>query len=254
MNLHVCSDIHLDTWYLVYKEDYILDLFEHTKGDILILAGDLGEYINFKENYFIKFFDTISKNYNHVILLAGNHEFYNSQLYYNLLDDFYDSYSNFTFLEKQSIVIDDQQFIGTTLWSDLSFVKNNIKEKLAANINDYHLIRRYTNNKKITHEDTQIEFFHNKIYLLQNIVEGSVVITHHAPSTQSISPHYKTNVLNPWFASNCETVIALTSPRLWIHGHTHDKLDYNIGETRIVCNPCGYPNEYNGFSIKQIII
>ena len=29
-------------------------------------------------------------------------------------------------------------------------------------------------------------------------------------------------------------------PRLWIHGHTHESFDYEIGKTRVVCNPRGY--------------
>jgi hypothetical protein len=32
-------------------------------------------------------------------------------------------------------------------------------------------------------------------------------------------------------------------PKLWIHGHSHDRCDYAPGETRIVANPLGYPNE-----------
>ena len=32
-------------------------------------------------------------------------------------------------------------------------------------------------------------------------------------------------------------------PKLWIHGHTHDRCDYAIGNTRVVANPLGYPTE-----------
>jgi hypothetical protein len=32
-------------------------------------------------------------------------------------------------------------------------------------------------------------------------------------------------------------------PKLWIHGHTHDRCDYVLAETRVVANPLGYPNE-----------
>jgi hypothetical protein len=35
-------------------------------------------------------------------------------------------------------------------------------------------------------------------------------------------------------------VIADARPALWVHGHTHDSLDYRIGDTRIICNPFGY--------------
>lgn len=29
---------------------------------------------------------------------------------------------------------------------------------------------------------------------------------------------------------------------LWVHGHTHETFDYEIGNTRIFCNPRGYIN------------
>jgi predicted phosphodiesterase len=32
-------------------------------------------------------------------------------------------------------------------------------------------------------------------------------------------------------------------PKLWIHGHSHDRCDYLLGRTRVVANPLGYPNE-----------
>jgi len=32
-------------------------------------------------------------------------------------------------------------------------------------------------------------------------------------------------------------------PKLWIHGHSHDRCDYTLGKTRVVANPLGYPNE-----------
>ena len=33
---------------------------------------------------------------------------------------------------------------------------------------------------------------------------------------------------------------------LWIHGHTHESFDYEIGKTRVICNPRGYaPIEIN---------
>jgi hypothetical protein len=32
---------------------------------------------------------------------------------------------------------------------------------------------------------------------------------------------------------------------LWIHGHVHTAQDYRLGETRVLCNPRGYPVENN---------
>jgi Icc-related predicted phosphoesterase len=32
-------------------------------------------------------------------------------------------------------------------------------------------------------------------------------------------------------------------PKLWFHGHSHDRCDYQLGKTRVVANPLGYLNE-----------
>jgi predicted NBD/HSP70 family sugar kinase len=32
--------------------------------------------------------------------------------------------------------------------------------------------------------------------------------------------------------------------KCWVHGHTHSTHDYMIGNTRVLCNPRGYPREY----------
>ena len=26
---------------------------------------------------------------------------------------------------------------------------------------------------------------------------------------------------------------------LWVHGHMHDSFDYQVGDTRVICNPSG---------------
>jgi hypothetical protein len=36
-----------------------------------------------------------------------------------------------------------------------------------------------------------------------------------------------------------DLVHARASPKLWMHGHTHDRCDYMLGETRVVVNPLG---------------
>ena len=41
---------------------------------------------------------------------------------------------------------------------------------------------------------------------------------------------------------------------IWIHGHIHTSSDYQIGKTRIICNPKGYPDEPDsGFEHDFII-
>jgi hypothetical protein len=42
-----------------------------------------------------------------------------------------------------------------------------------------------------------------------------------------------------------DSFISAFQPDLWIHGHVHDSFDYQIGRTRIVCNPRGYEAHAN---------
>jgi hypothetical protein len=68
-----------------------------------------------------------------------------------------------------------------------------------------------------------------------------VVVGHHCPSEQSVAACYKGNLLNGAFRSRLDAFIeARPQIRLWLHGHTHHNFDYEIGQTRVVCNPRGY--------------
>ncbi|HEX7026241.1 MAG TPA: metallophosphoesterase, partial [Gammaproteobacteria bacterium] len=86
---------------------------------------------------------------------------------------------------------------------------------------------------------------------LQRQLPGSdlptVVVTHHAPATGSIAEQYKANMLNPAFISEMDELVTHSGARCWIHGHTHSRFDYTLGDTRVLCNPRGYPNEVTRF-------
>lgn len=71
----------------------------------------------------------------------------------------------------------------------------------------------------------------------------TVVLTHHLPAATSVAKRYANDPLNPAFASRLDDVIEKYRPDLWIHGHTHVPCDYELFDTRIVCNPRGYPGE-----------
>jgi Icc-related predicted phosphoesterase len=68
----------------------------------------------------------------------------------------------------------------------------------------------------------------------------TVVVTHHAPSSQSVHPRYANDLLTPAFASNLESLMGGDGVALWIHGHMHESYDYGAYGTRVVCNPRGY--------------
>lgn len=69
-----------------------------------------------------------------------------------------------------------------------------------------------------------------------------VVCTHHTPTYASCHPRYADDkIMNGGYHSDLSELI-LDNPqiKLWTHGHTHDRFDYMVGSTRVVCNPRGY--------------
>lgn len=72
--------------------------------------------------------------------------------------------------------------------------------------------------------------------------EKIVVVGHHTPSQQSCHPRYAHDqLMNGGYHNSYEEYI-MDHPQivLWTHGHTHERYDYMIGDTRIICNPRGY--------------
>src|SRR5262249_16343975 len=68
----------------------------------------------------------------------------------------------------------------------------------------------------------------------------TIVMTHHAPSLQSVPPDLQSDPLTPCYASALDHLIENSQPDPWVHGHIHSSNDYYIGKTRVVCNPRGY--------------
>ena len=69
-----------------------------------------------------------------------------------------------------------------------------------------------------------------------------VVVGHHAPSALSIAPRFQHDTLmNGAFHSKLDEFIK-THPQieLFVHGHMHNRSSYQIGTTRVECNPRGY--------------
>jgi len=79
-------------------------------------------------------------------------------------------------------------------------------------------------------------------FLEANPDKKVVMMTHHAPSFKSKHPRYEdSDRLNHAYYSALDMLI-MNNPQIkvWVHGHTHESHDYQIGETRIICNPRGY--------------
>jgi Icc-related predicted phosphoesterase len=86
---------------------------------------------------------------------------------------------------------------------------------------------------------------------------ADIWVIHHLPSYQSVHEEYRNSDGNDFFATELSPKILdmVKPPKLIVHGHTHKQCDYMIGNTRVVCNPRGYPNENDWYqNYKPLIV
>ena len=85
-------------------------------------------------------------------------------------------------------------------------------------------------------------------------VQTCALPIYHAPSPRSEAPGYANGLLSPAFVSDLGALIEQSGIPLWIHGHTHYNVDYQIGATRVLTNQRGYPREVcDGFDPGMVI-
>jgi Icc-related predicted phosphoesterase len=215
------------------------------KETTLILAGDCGL---FKHVDYAEWTKELSPRFHKILLVAGNHEWYSGkmpteQVKFETRVDC----ENVHILKNSSIVIDDVLFLGGTLWT--SFRSGNPMMMYDAErfMNDYRKIRMASNGyRKLRATDVLKEhqatrnFLFDGLRAMRDDYEKIVVVTHHAPSCQSISAQYIGDSMNDCYVNNFEYQLMDFGPNLWIHGHLHSSNDYMIGDTQVISNPRGY--------------
>lgn len=268
MKIAVCSDLHLE-----FQD---IELFNTEGAEVLILSGDIAiaedlhkhpdepptvtsPYEPYKDlgarqlaaKRFRDFFARCSKEFPHVIYVAGNHEFYHGKWKASIQDlrDTCNQHGNVYFLEREIKEINDVTFVGATLWTDCNKGDPLTLHALTGLMNDYRVIRNdehgYTKlrpaHTMYRHQQT-LGYFKNVIDDRKD--KKIVVVGHHSPSHQSIADKYKggeNDLMNGGYHSDLsEFILDRPQIKLWTHGHTHDPFDYMIGDTRVVCNPRGY--------------
>jgi predicted phosphodiesterase len=262
MKILTYSDLHFE---LNTTKPFVLP--EDIDGDIMILAGDI---LNFDDPIqldnlveFLKPWGTKP-----VLYVAGNHEYYTrtkcdmAQLQKRFRKFCHTTnLGRMTFLEGDNIDNDDRaygehivrsgeyeeiNFFGGTMWTDLLDGTNHLGAKLK--MNDYDYIKH--DGRLLDPADTMA--FHEKYLIeletwLQFIdrfppnFSKRVVISHHCPI-----PEESNGRGSAYFSTKTRAIIENPDNKidLWIHGHTHKRQDYMVGNTRIISNPYGYDKRH----------
>ncbi len=235
MKLHILSDLHMEI--MPYK----LQVFD---ADVIILAGDIAEGTN-GIAWAASLLEATTAN---IIYIAGNHEFYHRELneIRTQMLTLAQQHSRLHYLENDTVIINSVRFIGATIWTDFNLTRPEDQETTLRmselSLTDFRLIQykqsRFTVKDAIKLHLDSIKFIDTT--LSEDFAGKTVVITHHAPSLKSVAPKYKDSFLKTYFASDLNHLLDRSD--LWVHGHTHVKSDYQIGNTRVICNPRGRPD------------
>lgn len=256
MKLRLLSDFHAEFFtenfgkVRKHLDEVALPPLPTDKETILVLAGDICT----AERKFLltEMLEYFSERFLHVIYVPGNHEYYNSDYMEarEALRRLCGKHDNIQF-EGERFELDGRGFYAGTLWTDFDQESSTTMYLASRMMNDYRRI--YLGERTLRPEDVLSLHKAEKSMMKSMMKKGDIVITHHAPSFKSIHPDYIGNELNGAYASNLENFILDRKPALWVHGHVHHHHDYMIGNTRIVCNPHGYPRQKTGYKPDLII-
>lgn len=227
MRIRILSDLHLE--HAAWTPPAV-------SQDVVVLAGDIARGtagIEWARQTFTC----------PVVYIPGNHEFDYGDMS-ELRRLYAQPHANVHVLDNASITLGGVRFLGSTLWTDLA-LHGNLGAAVDAAwrlISDYTRIR--WGGTLLTPLQT-VELHRTALaWLKQELSEAfsgaTVVVTHHSPHPDVMSPQYVDSPSNPTIASDLVDFIQWHPSACWLHGHTHQSGDQPIGRTRVVCNPRGY--------------
>lgn len=245
MKIHVLSDLHTE-----------FEPFDppETDAELVVLAGDTSMGTRGMEQA-REWFPGRP-----VLYIAGNHEYYREstpRLNRKLAEAAHAC--GMHFLENGAVVIGGVRFLGCTLWTDFELFGERHHSMAAAQaaMNDFRLIRVDPDYRRFRPADARVSHMVSLDWLCTQLdvpFDGpTVVVTHHAPSLRSVNPRFHSHPATPAYASDLEWLLDGRAV-MWIHGHTHLCVDYEMGGTRVISNQRGYPEDpVDGFDPAFVV-
>ena len=234
MRFQVMSDLHLEFG----------DLTPEPVADHLILAGDIN--LGSRAESWMQ---AVCTQFKRVLYITGNHEYYDHDV--DEVDKgwrrFASETPNFEFLQKDVAEVEGVRIAGCTLWTGAGDGDPIIKRALGGGMSDFYCISK--GGMRFTVDDSIALHRSHRNWLL-GLEDIDVVVTHHAPSWQSVTDFWVKHGsnLNFGFAAEIDDVIDHLAPKVWVHGHMHTLIRYwhkdVIGGTEVVCNPRGYVGRF----------
>lgn len=265
MKIWTITDLHL--WDMTYG-----DRIKPPVADVCVVAGDVCDDIEST----MAWLGRVIRPHMPCMYVLGNHDFFGTTVgkakatARKLAEE-----NRIILLDDTMVIGGGVRFVGGTLWTDfelfaakmqgdlevtrrrraremaMQYAVENMPEYQVAWVNGSETLRR------LAPQDTHAMHMATKQFLQQQLATPfngpTVVVSHHCPHPNSLKDVFEGGKLNPAFGSDLSDIIELHQPALWIHGHTHSSFDYEIGRTRVVCNPRGNNRGNPAFDLKKVV-
>ena len=251
MKIQFASDLHLE---FTENSHYLKHHPLEVAGDVLLLAGDT-VYLGVEPLMKHPFWKWAADNFEQVIAIPGNHEYY---AYYDIAaqpDSFQiELFPNVKICSNIVEHLGTVDVVASTLWAHIEPQNAFNTER---SVSDFHRIMY--NGHLLTADDFNHE--HEKcLQFIKNAVSESnaktkIVLTHHVPTGLCTAFEFNGSPINGAFTVELGNYIANSGINYWIYGHSHRNIEAQIGNTRIISNQLGYVShgEHRGFLHGRLI-
>jgi predicted phosphodiesterase len=269
LDIQIVSDLHLEFWSKKGKFNFI-----KPSAPILALVGDIcccGADDDFE--IFKRFIYEILTSYEHIILVAGNHEYYYNPskkkvnitaantiegINAKIKQFFKETSPKLHFLNNSGMQVTIGKttylIVGTTLWS---WIPEDRRAAVQETMNDYQFIYTITNKKIKPLTSLEVATRHIKCYkylktqVLKAKKAGSkiIILTHHKPY---LSPTHNPKTLDVAYESDL-TSLMVAPVVLWAYGHTHIADDSWHKTVHLYSNPKGYPSQKTKYNRAAVV-
>ncbi|EEH04600.1 serine/threonine phosphatase [Histoplasma capsulatum G186AR] len=268
-SFQILSDLHLES-----PNAYgVFDI--PAKATYLALLGDIG---NVCDAGFFSFIEAQLCKFQHVFLLLGNHEPFNSSWaeVRRQINEFshkvenraqHDStlgFGKFVFLDQTRYdVSENLTVLGCTLYSH---VPAEQEERVSFGLNDFYYIKDWTIVDHNNAHAADLAWLNDQVATISTAESERriVIFTHHSPITQdprAVDPAHSGSAISSGFASDLSRQECLRNAKvcMWAFGHTHFNFDFLMQsedghQKRIVSNQRGhYFRQAQRFNVEKVV-
>jgi Icc-related predicted phosphoesterase len=240
IRIQYVSDLHVDHSFnnLVYKDRVVNDC----AADVLVIAGDISRGLYHGKKVPNNYRAAISRgedamrycyrNWPAVVACYGNHDMWQGCL----PADYF----------GHEALVSGQLFLCTPLFSYIDPVAGVYEDGLKYKFHDLLYTESPYGGQLLAAEFTA---YHQRClkWLQEKLAaipagQKAVVVTHHLPLLDCIDESFRASNQNHFYATDLSKLMQQHAGRIaaWIHGHSHQALELDVYDFKVVRNPLGY--------------